>query len=578
MCRCTVKQMQSRLDEFVNDLRWENEEILPYGASMTVKHKNVLRAALQNIRGLSNTPDNVALEEIDAMDSYGIDLLGMTEINIPMGLERRLQLTSALQLKFSGSRTVSSSMKTNTTGYLPGGTTMITQGSQSGRVYRRGSDHMGRFSWMALRGTDGTGIISVCAYRVSQHKGTTAGENTAYMREWGMLRGEGIKNPDPRQMILHSKSEVLHEWGNRGYHPLVMMDANGEMDDSQLADFIQEHDLHDLIAKTNEGEAPRTYQRSGRRLDYILGNSHVLAAVKQSGSLGTGDGVSLSDHTLQFVDFDCQKLFGAIETAPYATYDRQFKLKDTKKKERFLGKLDEIYKHQNIEQRVHDLAAALRMRGPTVANVKTYQKLDNDITRAMKAAANYAGKKDFGYHRSDVLIDAGRKVRLTKSIASCVRNKMGYSMKVIELANLLDFDLPPFHELTFRKSRRMVTAAINEKKEIHKTAAEHRARWLERLAQEAATSKPGSEWEKVLKQMITVSRQKATNKRLNAIFRPEWASLDYIEIPNEKWFLTSDGDELYEFDNGIFVAHQQIDEHVFEPFGVVKVLPPDIAL
>jgi hypothetical protein len=309
MCRCTVRQMQSRLDEFVNGLKWENEEILPYGASMTVKNKNVLRAALQNIRGLSNTPDNVALEEIDAMDSYGIDLLGMTEI------------------KFSGSRTVSSSMKTNTTGYLPGGTTMITQGSHSGRVYRRGSDHMGRFSWMALRGTNGTGIISVCAYRVSQHKGTTAGENTAYiyMREWGMLRGEGIKEPDPRLMILHSISEILQEWGNRGYHPLVMMDANGEMDDTQLADFIQEHDLYDLIAETNEGEAPRTYQRSGRRLDYIFGDSHVLAAVHKSGSLSTGDGVSLSDHTLQFVDFDCQKLFGAAETAPYATYDREFK-------------------------------------------------------------------------------------------------------------------------------------------------------------------------------------------------------------------------------------------------------------
>jgi hypothetical protein len=73
--------------------------------------------------------------------------------------------------------------------------------------------------------------------------------------------------------------------------------------------------------------------------------------------------------------------------------------------------------------------------------------------------------------------------------------------------------------------------------------------------------------------MVAVSRQKATNKRLSAIFRPEWASLDYIEVPNEKWFLSADGEELYEFDNGIFVAHQQIDEYVFEPFGVVKILP-----
>jgi len=238
---------------------------------------------------------------------------------------------------------------------------------------------------MALRGVDGTGIIVITAYRVSQHKGTAAGENTAYMREWGMLRSEGIKEPDPRLMVLQAISEVLHEWGNRGYHPLVMMDANGELDDPQLRDFVDEHGLFDLIAETNEENAPRTYQRSGRRLDYIFGDEHVLAAVDKSGSLGSGDGVSFSDHTLQFVDLDCKRLFGAAKTAPYATYEREYKLKDTKKKEQFLEKLHSIYEHQSIKQRVHDLADALRQRGPTPALVQTYQVLDNDITRAMRS-------------------------------------------------------------------------------------------------------------------------------------------------------------------------------------------------
>jgi hypothetical protein len=188
---------------------------------------------------------------------------------------------------------------------------MLTQGPHSGRVFCKGSDHMGRFTWMALRGSDGTGVIVVNAYRVSQHKGTVTGENTAYMREWDMLRSEGETHPDPRLMILQSISEVLREWGNRGYHPLVMMDPNGELDDPQLNDFVQEHGLHDLIAKTNEGIAPRTYQRSGRRLDYMFGDDHVLSAVAQSGSLGSGNGVSFSDHTLQYVDLDCKRLFGA---------------------------------------------------------------------------------------------------------------------------------------------------------------------------------------------------------------------------------------------------------------------------
>jgi hypothetical protein len=137
---------------------------------------------------------------------------------------------------------------------------------------------------MAFRGKDGTGVIAIDGYRVSQHRGTAAGENTAYMREWEALRREGDANPDPRLSVLEAMSEVLQEWGNRGYHPLVMMDANGELDEEQLGDFVQEHGLYDLIAETNEGPAPRTYQGSGRRLDYMLGNKHVLSAVVRSGS------------------------------------------------------------------------------------------------------------------------------------------------------------------------------------------------------------------------------------------------------------------------------------------------------
>ncbi|KAL7506238.1 hypothetical protein ACHAXN_003506 [Cyclotella atomus] len=539
------------------------------------KDESIFRAALENIRGISNSSDNIALEENDAMATFEIDLLCMNEINIPMTLERRLQLSTALQLRFTGSRSVTSSMQTKETGYLPGGTAMITKGPVSGRVYRRGADYLGRFTWMAFWGKDGTGIIAIDGYRVSQHRGTVTGKNTAYMREWEMLRREGDTSPDPRLSVLEAISEVLQEWGNRGYHPLVMMDANGELDEEQLKNFVQEHELYDLIAETNKGPAPRTYQGSGRRLDYMLGNKHVLSAVVRSGSMASNDGVSHSDHTLQYVNFDRKKLFGAEATVTCATYEREFKLKDTKKKLEFIAELTRIYEHQRIPERVEELADTFQLQGPTIHVVQKYQDLDNEITEAMRAAAKKAGKKDFGYHQSDALVDAGRKVRLWKSIASCVRSKRGYSDALLHLAKLLEYTLPEFSELTHRKARQEVTQAINEKREIHRTAAEHQALWLKRLAQEAAEQKPGSDWQKVLKQMIATARQKETNKRLSAIFKPEWTILDYIEVPNEIWFLSENGEELYKFDDGIFVAHQPIDERVFKPIGVCKVLPPN---
>jgi hypothetical protein len=112
--------------------------------------------------------------------------------------------------------------------------------------------------------------------------------------------------------------------------------------------------------------------------------------------------------------------------------------------------------------------------------VQRYQELDNEITEAMKAAAKRARWKDFGYHCSDVLVNAGWKVRLWKSISSSVRSKKGYTDAIINIrvAEILEYNLPEYSKLTIRTARKAVTEAIKEKREIHKMAAEHRALWL----------------------------------------------------------------------------------------------------
>ena len=52
-----------------------------------------------------------------------------------------------------------------------------------------------------------------------------------------------------------------------------------------------------------------------------------------------------------------------------------------------------------------------------------------------------------------------------------------------------------------------------------------------------------------------------------------WKKNDYIEYPLDQWFLTEDDSELYEFVNGIFIAHGRIEDNVFETYGIMKTLP-----
>ncbi len=67
-------------------------------------------------------------------------------------------------MKFGHGRSVTASGRTDSSGYLPGGTAMIERGKVAGRVIKRVSDDLGRYIYMTLRGKDVKGIIVITAY------------------------------------------------------------------------------------------------------------------------------------------------------------------------------------------------------------------------------------------------------------------------------------------------------------------------------------------------------------------------------------------------------------------------------
>ena len=69
-----------------------------------------------------------------------------------------------------------------------------------------------------------------------------------------------------------------------------------------------------------------------------------------------------------------------------ARYEREFHLKDIRRKDKFIEKLTEIYKHQNIPMRVELLAKDLQLSGPTPELIQSYQVLDYEIVCAIFAA------------------------------------------------------------------------------------------------------------------------------------------------------------------------------------------------
>jgi hypothetical protein len=224
-----------------------HKNIPAFGSPITMKEKGILRFALQNINGLLEARHLIGAAELAEMEALEIDVLGMIETNINWDHDARESFLAAARLKFGAARCSMSSSYSTKQGYLPGGVATVARGKICGRIQQRGTDKWGRFTWTAFRGKKNTGVILVNGYRVCQKAGTDAGEDTAYMRQWIEMRAAGVKNPDPRVATLEAISEVLAEWGEKGYHPLVFMDANSKYEAKDMEDFIAKHGLKDLV-------------------------------------------------------------------------------------------------------------------------------------------------------------------------------------------------------------------------------------------------------------------------------------------------------------------------------------------
>ncbi|KAL7549105.1 hypothetical protein ACHAWF_014298, partial [Thalassiosira exigua] len=337
------------------------------------------------------------------------------------------------------------------------------------------------------------------------------------------------------------------------------------MTDKKFAEFITANNLIDVVADTNPGDPPRTYARGTKRLDYILCDHRIRQAVIKSGSLALHDGI-FSDHTMQWVDFDQDILFGDETADRVPPPSRQFTMMQARKKKDFQDKLEKLDNEHRIKDRVLELERDFaRLSNVELTSkemidlVKRYHVLDDRIRRNMIEAADSVGRTDFGYQRSHELVQAGRLITFWKTVCSCMRRGSGFTDRLHQLGLNLGIDKQEYMSISQKKARNMAHRARTVKKEIHKRDGEARAEWLEEHAKAHAEDDPhGTDWKTILARMISAAKQKIMQKRITRIFKPAHVPLDYIQIPVGKWFYDRANDEVYEFDQGLFRAHPRL--------------------
>jgi hypothetical protein len=400
------------------------------------------------------------------------------------------------------------------------------------------------------------------------------------------MREAGDKSPDPRNNIFQRITTVLNEWEQRGYHPIVTMDANSTTNDNSLREFMIRHNLRDIIHDfhiDSQGPPPRTYQRSANRLDYIFGNDHVFNSVVGCGSCGLQDAIH-SDHTLQWVDFDIAKLFRSTSYDLTSSFGREFSLSNVIKKKAFQTKLTEIYIHQQFCESVQELTDDLATHGALPDLVEQYQRLDYEMVCALQAAASSVAKYDQGYQRSPALVDAGRTISFWRFIMQCIRSNIPYTQRIHNLAQYLEIEPNEYENVSMAFARKQLYITQQNQRDAIQSDSSNRQKWLEALADEIALDNPNTTKEAALRQMISVSSSKALNRTLTNIYKPGGGAIKMTKVPSAEWYYDQPNDELYhfDFDDGVFQAHPLIegllddDSRVFEVEFEIKKPPSNI--
>ena len=568
------------IDSFLYDSSdTDNDLIKNWGDNPHHKLPNTTRFAFQNVRGIGSITDP-ASEIFDTMHEYNIDTFGCAETNVNWSTALRNRTTASMKLRFGGGSLIPASSQSNKEGYHQGGVAMFITGNATDRIVKRGSDPLGRFAWARLTTPGGNGIIFITAYRVCQKKGTLSGPNTAYMQQVRAHIADGDKTPDPREKIFHALTELIQQNQQQGYSPILALDANEDWErlgENTFNHFMINNGLVDIHERLLQQLPRTTYTRGRRRLDFTLTTETIIPAVTHCGILAEHEGV-ISDHTLQFVDFDESKLFGRIGQSITPYQQREFHMENSVKRQQFIDELKRIHQHQNIPQRITTLQTHLltNMDHPEEL-IHKYNQLDYEITCSIKAAAKSVARKNFGYQRSDSLVEAGSSYLMWKSAYSCKCRRTPLNDKVKRLATATQTDILYIQQCTSTQMQREIQIARTHLRHIQKSDTEERARWLEDKAREKAII-DDADTQATLTRMIRNAHMSSLQRKLTLIAKGQRTSLEYIEVPLHDWFISLHMNEIYHYDRGVFecyVAHPNHDMKYYTHHAL-KAIPTDV--
>jgi hypothetical protein len=247
--------------------------------------------------------------------SIKADVVGCAEHNLDF-TQFRVQDTAyqAIRQTVEHSKAVWSTTPTTFEhNYKPGGTMNCILGNAVARVKEVGSDDLGRWSYIKLRGKAHRIVTFITVYQVckKQHTSSNKAKCTAHSQQRSLLAQRNQQDPSPIKHFRKDLNAFLKASHDNNELIILFGDFNEVLgsDSSGISKMARTYDLVDIMHTKHPLPDIATYARGRDRLDYVLVSSSIQQAVTSCGYEPFNERF-FSDHRGYFVDFDIPSLLG----------------------------------------------------------------------------------------------------------------------------------------------------------------------------------------------------------------------------------------------------------------------------
>jgi hypothetical protein len=152
-----------------------------------------------------------------------------------------------------------------------GGVAQITTGPVSLKYQAQGRDPsgLGRWTWQWFKGKGRHSLRVITAYRPCRKD--ESAPFSVYAQHRKFFNGSGIGTLEPRQCILDDLRDEIIKWTEEGDSIILMMDANQDVRDNTIQEFLTQSGLKDAILRRHgTHKVPKTHVSGTAPIDGIF--------------------------------------------------------------------------------------------------------------------------------------------------------------------------------------------------------------------------------------------------------------------------------------------------------------------